>query len=93
MPHEPGQHSENCKEIFALLSAYLDAELPAQTCEEIQAHLSGCPPCIEFLESLKRTIRLCRDYQTGESPAPLDPNARQELLAAYQKMLAARQGC
>ena len=39
MPHEPGQHSESCKEVFALLSAYLDAELPAQTCEEIQAHL------------------------------------------------------
>ena len=93
MPHEPGQHSENCQEIFALLSEYLDAELPAQTCEEIQAHLSGCAPCIEFLESLKRTIRLCRDYQTGESPAPLEPGARQELLAAYQKMLAARQGC
>jgi len=92
MPSEAGKHSENCREVFALLSQYLDAELPAQSCEEIEAHLAGCPPCIEFLESLKHTIALCRGCPPGEPPGPLSPSARQELLKAYQKMLAAGRG-
>ena len=42
-----------------------------------RASLAGCPPCIEFLESLRRTIRLCRDCQSGEPPVPLSRGARQ----------------
>lgn len=92
MEPEAHKHAEDCKRIFALLSEYLDAELPAETCEEVAAHLSGCPPCVEFLESLKRTMELCRDYRPGEMPPPLSAQAREELFAAYQKMLAARKG-
>ena len=85
------QHSEHCKEIFALLSDYLNLELPAGTCQEIETHLSGCPPCVEFVESLRKTVELCRRYRPRELPAPLGQSAREELLAAYQKMLAARE--
>lgn len=92
MQSEAGKHSENCRGVFALLSEYLDAELPAESCEEIEAHLAGCPPCIEFLESLKRTIALCRGCEPGEPAGPLSPSAREELRKAYQKMLAAREG-
>lgn len=92
MEPEARTHIDNCKRIFALLSEYLDAQLPAETCEEVAAHLSGCPPCVEFLESLKRTIQLCHEYRPGELPSPLSQQAREELLAAYQKMLAARKG-
>ncbi len=83
---------ENCKEIFAMLSAYLDAELPLETCQEIEQHISGCKPCIEFVESLRKTIQFCHGYQAREIPAPIAQSARDELLAAYRKMLAAR-GC
>jgi anti-sigma factor (TIGR02949 family) len=79
-----------CKEVFALLSEYLDAELPAESCEEIRAHLAHCPPCIEFLESLKRTITLCKGCEQGDAPPPLSPEAREQLRAAYRKSLAKR---
>lgn len=88
---EPHQHSEQCQEIFALLSDYLNVELPPEACQEIETHLAGCPPCVEFVESLRTTIELCRRYRPAELPSPLAENARQELLAAYQKMLAARE--
>ncbi len=87
---ESHHHVEDCKQIFALLSQYLDAELPPETCEEVAAHLSGCPPCIEFLESLKKTMELCRSYRPGEMPPPLSQRARDELFTAYRKMLEAR---
>lgn len=86
MAHEHG----NCSEIFAMLSAYLDLELPPETCREIEEHLAGCPPCIEFVESLRKTVDLCRHYEPTETPAPLAEEARRDLMAAYQRMLEAR---
>ena len=81
------RHSPECKEIFALLSQYLDLELPDDACRAIEAHIRDCPPCIEFAESLKKTVDLCRQYSAGEVPSPLSEEARSELEAAYLKML------
>jgi hypothetical protein len=77
-------------EVFSLLSEYLNLELPPDVCQEIEAHLAGCAPCIEFAESLRKTVELCRHYRPNELPEPLGKNARQQLLNAYEKMLDAR---
>jgi RNA polymerase sigma-70 factor, ECF subfamily len=82
--------TEKCREVFSLLSEYLNLELPPGACQEIETHLAGCPPCIEFAESLCKTVELCRRYQPRELPEPLEKNARQRLLDAYQRMLGAR---
>jgi len=86
----PHEHNEQCKEVFALLSEYLNVELPPEACQEIEAHIAGCSPCIEFADSLRRTVELCRRYQPTELPAPLGQQARAQLLEAYQKMLSSR---
>ena len=82
--------SSDESEIFSLLSDYLNLELPPDACQEIETHLAGCPPCIEFAESLRKTIDLCRSYRPTELPEPIGKQARDQLLDAYQKMLAAR---
>jgi len=87
MEHSP----ENCKELFSLLSDYLDLELPPASCDEIQRHLANCPPCVEFVESLRKTVGLCRGYEPAVAPAPLDAELRTELETAWRKMLAARE--
>ena len=87
---EPHQHNERCKEVFDLLSDYLNLELPAETCQDIEAHITGCSPCIEFAESLRMTVDLCRQYQPSELPAPIGQEAKAQLLEAYGKMLAAK---
>ena len=87
---EPHERTEKCKEIFSLLSEYLNLELPSGACQEIETHLAGCPPCIEFAESLRKTVELCRRYQPAELPEPLGKDARAQLLDAYQRMLSAR---
>ncbi len=84
------ERTEKCKEVFSLLSQYLDMELPADACQEIEAHIAGCPPCVEFAESLRKTVELCRRYQPAEIPEPLGKGARDELLRAYQNMLHSR---
>ena len=78
---------ERCQEIFAMLSEYIDLELPADACQEIDAHMQGCAPCIEFAESLKKTVALCRQFALEELPPPIGAEAKRELEAAYQRML------
>lgn len=83
---------EDCQEVFAMLSQYLDLELPPDACQEIEAHLKGCPPCIEFAESLRKTVEICRGYEPAEMPAPLSEEARASLESAWRRVLAARSG-
>lgn len=73
-----------CKELFALLSQYVDAELKAETCAEIEKHLKDCEPCVAFLNTLRKTAELCRQYKPSELPRPLRQEAREQLWAAYQ---------
>jgi len=87
---DPHQHNDRCKEVFALLSDYLDLELPPEACKEIEAHIADCSPCIEFKESLRKTVDLCRQYRPTEVPAPMGHEAKAQLLEAYRRMLAAR---
>jgi anti-sigma factor RsiW len=59
-----------CKRIFAMLSDYLNADLPVKNCRELERHLKGCEPCIAYLESLKSTVEACRRYQVAKIPPP-----------------------
>lgn len=86
----PEDRSADCQEVLALLSDYLNLELPPGACHEIEHHLAGCTPCEEFAESLRKTVDLCRQYRPSELPHPISQSARTELLAAYQKMLNSR---
>lgn len=83
----PEVKTESCQEIFAQLSDYLDLELPPEACAEIEKHLGGCAPCIHFVESLRKTVQLCRQYRPAELPAKLGAQAREQLLDAYQKAM------
>ena len=80
----------NCQEIFAMLSEYLNLELRPELCAEIETHLADCPPCVEFADSLRKTVDLCRAYEPGVMPAPLTAQARAQLEEAWRRMLAAR---
>lgn len=79
---------EECRQVFEMLSEYIDGELPAATCEEIEQHIADCPPCIEFVESLRKSVSVYRSYQPSENPPPLSAQAKQKLAAAYREMLA-----
>jgi anti-sigma factor RsiW len=71
--------------MFAQLSEYLDSELTPEMCDEFESHLTGCAPCIEFIDTLKRTIELCRHYRPTELPSPIAEAARQQLREAWRR--------
>jgi predicted anti-sigma-YlaC factor YlaD len=86
----PPPENSDCRQVLEMLSDYLNLELPPDACRQIADHLAGCQPCEEFAMSLRQTVELCREYQPEEMPRPISESARAELMAAYEKMLAAR---
>jgi anti-sigma factor RsiW len=87
----PGRYVE-CTELFAALSAYLDEELPQGDCAEIEAHIAQCAPCVDFVESLKKSVELCRVTGNAMEPPPLAPDVREQLLQAYRRSVEQPEG-
>ena len=70
---------EKCKKHFEIISEYLDGELDDEICHEIKAHLKDCPECQECLDSLKKTIQLCKEAGKEEIPSDIRERLRLSL--------------
>lgn len=69
---KPTRRREECGEIFANLSDYLDGELEPENCEKMRRHIEACPSCLVFIKDLKMAIDRCRTLEVGyrDDPAP-----------------------
>ncbi len=67
---------KNCKALLGSLSEYIDGELPAELCAEIEKHLEGCENCRVVLNTTKRTIDLVQLPVDVEETVPLDVRER-----------------
>ena len=75
-----------CAAILANISAFLDGELDATACAEIETHCAACSRCAPVVEGLRRTIGLCRTA----SAAPLPDDVRQRARASIRRLLDER---
>lgn len=82
--------NSDCSRIFALLSEYLDRELPVGDCAELERHIQSCEPCVAFVESLKKSVALGKEWAPSPSVPPLDRDVRRSLEEAYDRMRAER---
>jgi len=77
---EPGSH--DCLALFEKLSEFVDGELDEDTCRRIREHIADCAPCEVCVETLKRTVKLCRHLQ--HDPVPEALHARlQDMVKQY----------
>ena len=53
-------YHKHCLEMFKRLSEYLDNELDDATCQKIERHVKECVPCFSCLQTLKRTVDICK---------------------------------
>lgn len=66
--HDPRETHQNCLILFERLSEYIDRELDAPTCKEIEDHIKNCKPCQACLKTLKQTVNLCRNLEHHQVP-------------------------
>lgn len=66
---------KNCQALLGSLSEYIDGELPADLCREIEKHLEGCDNCRVVLNTTKRTIDLVQ-VPADEETVPDDVRER-----------------
>jgi anti-sigma factor RsiW len=57
-----------CQEIKQQLSGYLDGELDAAVCAELERHLRDCDNCRVVVDTVRKTILLYREYARGSAP-------------------------
>jgi len=62
--HDPS----HCLQLFDKLSEDLDGEMDEAERREIETHVAQCVACFGCLQSLKRTIALCK--QAGRQTVP-----------------------
>lgn len=72
-----------CQEMLGALSDYLDGELEAEWCAEIERHMSQCGNCRLVVDTLQKTVLLYRAH--GHEEVPL---AAKERLYAVLKLEA-----
>jgi anti-sigma factor RsiW len=64
------EHGEGmCHELVALFSEYIDGELEAALCAELEAHLADCPDCRVMVDTVRKTITLYQSQSHAELPA------------------------
>ena len=51
---------EGCRHLLDSLSPYVDGELGAELCTELERHLSDCENCRIVVDSLRKTVYLYR---------------------------------
>ena len=56
----------------------------------ISAHISGCEPCVHFLEWLRKSVALCKQFRADEMPSPFAEGIREQLRESYKRTIELR---
>jgi len=62
-------------EIVKQICDFMGEDLDAPACREVAEHLKTCPTCQVQLDTIKRTVTLCRQIET-HTKIPADVNNR-----------------
>lgn len=90
MRHQHSYQDPACLEVFARLSEFIDGELPETDYAGIEAHLADCPPCVDFLNSLRKCMAVSRELRASTLCPPVPPELEQKLRAAWEAALIRR---
>jgi RNA polymerase sigma-70 factor (ECF subfamily) len=77
---------DECRDLFANLSEYLDGRVEPLSCDQMRAHIEACPSCVAFLRDLRAAIDRCRSLQFPCDSA-VAPRLRAILTREYLRML------
>jgi anti-sigma factor RsiW len=65
-----------CQELLGQLNAYVDGELAAELCHDLEQHLADCRDCQVVFDTLAKTIKLYHRLDATPVELPSDVEAR-----------------
>jgi anti-sigma factor (TIGR02949 family) len=60
----------NCKSLLGFLSDYVDGELGAELCRQIEKHISECEDCRIVVDTTRKTVDLVRASNHPQAGLP-----------------------
>jgi anti-sigma factor RsiW len=64
------EHSPRCGNLLDSLSDYIDGDLEAELCAELEQHLQGCENCRVVVNTLRKTVELYQQIEPADSSLP-----------------------
>ncbi len=71
---------KDCRYWLNFFSEYIDEELEAEVCRELESHLRRCPHCRVVVDTLRQTLYLYQTTMRDAAPS-LPPDVQQRLYA------------
>ena len=75
----------SCKDSIHLLMDFLEGEMSPELARELEQHLAGCPPCVDFLHTYRRTPGMCRRALAARMPEELSAKLTEFLRTHIRK--------
>ncbi len=63
------------KEVVKQICDFMGEDLNAPACREVAEHLESCPTCQVQLDTIKRTVTICRELENNKK-IPAEVNDR-----------------
>ncbi|MGH9264071.1 MAG: anti-sigma factor family protein [Acidimicrobiales bacterium] len=73
-----------CREAVELITDYLEGTLDGRDRARLEAHLTVCPHCTEYLNQMRRTLEVLGQIE----PEALAPEVQEELVSLYRRWQA-----
>jgi anti-sigma factor RsiW len=67
-----GHEQAICRDLASQLSEYIDGELEAALCAELEAHLAHCTNCRVMVDTLRKTITLYHAQAPAKVPSDVE---------------------
>ena len=61
-----------CRDLLDQISDYVDGELEAALCTELESHLAECPNCRVMVDTVRRTITLYHAQVATQLPSDVE---------------------
>jgi len=74
-----------CDSLLGQISAYLDGDLGAATCEAIERHATTCDRCAVVIEDFRKATGLCRTAADAPLPDAVRALAQARVRALLKK--------
>ena len=72
--HQPDE--ARCRELLGQLNDYVDGELAAELCHDLEQHMADCRDCRVVFDTLNKTIALYHTLDDTTAELPPDVEAR-----------------